>query len=162
MNAWTDENRLRTKPKSTGERPSCASRVTALHLVTAAEVEQLRGELRRGAVPTDLDAKLHQLLDRDLAHQSLAHACLWFIALLQATFEGAFTAATPQEIELMLQVVAYLRKDEDAIPDLQPNGYSDDQQEARSAVDRLRSLVLRFKQWRLQHVVPRLWADRAL
>jgi hypothetical protein len=43
---------------------------------------------------------------------------------------------------------------------LQPDGYTDDQEEARGAGERLRPLVLRFKQWRLQHVVPTLWEEQ--
>jgi hypothetical protein len=50
-----------------------------------------------------------------------------------------------------------VRKDDDSIPDYQPGGFVDDQQEVRKADNEYHSLLESFKAWRLQHQVPALW-----
>ena len=161
MNAWNRNPTLKRGRMHGSARPTWAPPASALHMVMPAELEQLRTELLRGHVPRDLELKLQQLLDGGLMHQSLGHSCLWFLAVLQAAFDGAYRMATPEQIDFMLRVLAYVRKDDDAIHDLQPNGYTDDHQEARIASTRLQPLLLGFKQWRLRHVVPVLWHGAA-
>jgi hypothetical protein len=56
-------------------------------------------------------------------------------------------------------VLAYVRKDVDAIPDYQPEGFADDQQEIRSAATELSALIQAFKAWRLRYQVPVIWPD---
>ena len=56
-------------------------------------------------------------------------------------------------------MLAYVRKDDDAIPDYLPSGFMDDQQEVRAAAMELGPLLQAFKAWRLCHLVP-AWGAR--
>ena len=53
--------------------------------------------------------------------------------------------------------VAYVRKDDDAIPDYRPKGFADDPQEVRVVTTQLSPLLQAFKAWRLRHQVPGMW-----
>jgi hypothetical protein len=81
--------------------------------------------------------------------------------LLWAANEGSFTQPTKVEKERLLRVLAYVRKDDDAVPDYKPNGFADDQREVRAAVVELGPLLDSFKSWRLSHQVPALWNKTA-
>jgi hypothetical protein len=54
-------------------------------------------------------------------------------------------------------VLAYVRKDDDAIADYKQNGFVDDQREVQAAAADLASLLNHFKSWHLCHQVPGLW-----
>jgi hypothetical protein len=128
-----------------------------LHLVTAHDVQALRDNLAQRGVPTDFEAKLAKLGEGNLIqHQVEQHSRL-FIALLLADLERSFTGASPAERERLLRVLAYVRKDEDAIPDYQSGGFADDYQQVRAAATELGPLMRAFKAWRLQHQVPAMW-----
>jgi len=135
-------------------------RPTHLHLITTHDLENLRVELCRGNVPSDLEAKLNRLAMGDLSHRFIEQNCRTMIALLLATHEGAFTGASRAECERLLRVLAYVRKDDDAIPDYRPDGFLDDQQELRAATTELGPLLQSFKVWRLRHQVPDMWVSK--
>ena len=80
-----------------------------------------------------------------------------FLALLAAAADGSFSDATSAECERMLRVLAYIRKDDDEIPDYRPGGFFDDQQEVRAFVAQHAALLSSFKSWRLTHQVPTMW-----
>ncbi len=128
-----------------------------LHLVSSHEFQDLHQRLARGQVPPDLESKLVKLSQGDLAHRSIEQNCRTIIALLQAAHEGSFKAASPQQCDRLLRVLAYVRKDDDAIPDYRLDGFVDDQQEMRLATRELDSLLQNFKAWRLRHQVPAMW-----
>jgi hypothetical protein len=113
--------------------------------------------LLKCCVPPDLEAKLNLLAIGDLAHRFIARHCRTIIALLQATETGSFGDVSPAELERLLRLVAYVRKDDDAIPDYRPGGFLDDQQELRATTIELNPLLQRFKAWRLCHQVPEMW-----
>jgi len=128
-----------------------------LHLITAHDIEALRNELARGHVPADLEAKLRQLAQGELIHRFIAQHCRTLIALVEAVQDGSFKEASRAECERLLRVLAYVRKDDDAIPDYRTDGFVDDQQEVRSVTAELGPLLQRFKAWRLRHQVPAMW-----
>ena len=123
------------------------------------ELETLRVALARGGLPPDFLGKLKRLTGGDLGHHVMAQNCRLFAALLVATENTSFRKATVEERERLLRVLAYVRKDDDAIPDYKPEGFTDDQREIRSATIELSGLIQAFKAWRLRHQVPMLWAD---
>lgn len=133
------------------------SRLSFLHLVTGEEVRALSEPLARGHVPADFEAKLNRLAQGTLLHRAIARNCRSFIALLQAVQDGSYTQLPPRVFERLLRVLAYVRKDDDNIPDYQPDGFVDDQQEVRKADTEYRSLLEQFKAWRLRNQVPALW-----
>ncbi len=59
----------------------------------------------------------------------------------------------------MLRVLAYVPKDDDAVPDYKTGGLIDDQQEVRAATVELEALIQAFKAWRLRHQVPAMWLE---
>jgi hypothetical protein len=128
-----------------------------LHLLGGNDLESLRNELNRGNVPLDLEAKLNWLATGDLSQRFIEQNCRIIIALLLAVRQGAFTGASRAECERLLQVLAYVRKEDDAIPDYRPDGFIDDQQELRAATTELGPLLQSFKVWRLRHQVPGMW-----
>jgi hypothetical protein len=135
------------------------ARVSYLHLVTAGEVEDLRQALARGQLPPDLEAKLARLAGGNLQHRFVLRHCRCFVALLLAASEGSFREATRTDCERLLRVLAYVRKDDDAVPDYKPDGFLDDQQEVRAATVELAPLLQSFKAWRLRHQVPGMWRN---
>jgi hypothetical protein len=128
-----------------------------LRLVDRREVEDLRHALLAGELPPDFEVKLHRLADEGLADQVMEHNCRWLLALLEAARNGSFEKIAPSDVEQILRVLAYVRKDDDAIPDFLPGGFWDDQQEVRAAVAELAPLLGAFKAWRLRHEVPARW-----
>ena len=130
-----------------------------LYLVTRQELRDLRAALFRGHVPTDFEAKLVRLAKGDLASRYIEKNCRTIIALLQASQEGAFRDANSVEQEQLLRVLAYVRKDDDAIADCLANGFADDQQELRQVALNLSARLEEFKAWRLRHQVPSMWSD---
>src|SRR5207244_6916091 len=117
----------------------------------------LRGALARGGLPSDFLGKLKRLTDGDLSHHFIGQNCRLFAALLVATENNTFREPSPAERERLLRVLAYVRKDDDAIPDYKPEGFADDQREMRAASTELAGLIHTFKAWRLRHQVPVMW-----
>jgi hypothetical protein len=130
-----------------------------LHLVTTHDLEALRNELGRGVAPLDFQAKLSRLSDGDLVHRYVAKHSADFIGLLLAAQDGMFRKISQTEIERLLRVLAYVRKDDDAIPDYRAEGLMDDQQEVHAAVIELAPLLKAFKAWHLRHQVPTMWVN---
>jgi hypothetical protein len=128
-----------------------------LYLVGAHELQELREALTRGVLPLDFEAKLARLAEGDLIHRFLARNCHLFVALLLAAQSGFFKEASPADRERLLRVLAYVRKDDDAIADYRTGGFMDDQQEMRTAMMELQPLLKSFKAWRLRHQVPAMW-----
>jgi hypothetical protein len=128
-----------------------------LYLVTAHDVQGLRSALAQGRLPADLETKLARLAGGSLSERYVEQNCRLIAALLLAAQENSFAQATPADRERLLRVLAYVRKDDDAIPDYKPGGFFDDQQEVRSAATELNPLLLDFKVWRLRHQVPGMW-----
>jgi hypothetical protein len=128
-----------------------------LYLVTPHDVQGLRSALAQGRLPADLETKLARLAGGSLSERYVEQNCRLVVALLLAAQENSFTQATPADWERLLRVLAYVRKDDDAIPDYKPGGFLDDQQEVRAAATELKPLLLDFKVWRLRHQVPGMW-----
>jgi hypothetical protein len=129
----------------------------ALQLVTAAELEELRHAIIMGRLPTDLEMKLKGLEQGSLLHRSVEQNCRLFISLLLAAEQSSFSEASRAELDRLLRVVAYVRKEYDTIADFKPNGFVDDQQEVRAATTDLNPLLQHFKAWRLRMQVPDMW-----
>jgi hypothetical protein len=128
-----------------------------LYLVTANDAQEMRSALAKGRLPYDFEAKLARLGEGSLLDRHVEQNSRLFFALLLAALESSFTEATPAERERLLRVLAYVRKDDDAIPDYKPGGFIDDQQEVRAAAMELAPLLHAFKSWRLRHQVPGMW-----
>jgi hypothetical protein len=139
------------------QMPQRLAPANALHLVGPHELETLRTTLAAGRVPLDLQTKLEGLAVGSLLHRFIEQHSLRFIALLLAAQAGDFHRGTPADLERLLRVLAYVRKDDDAIPDHRPGGFADDHHEVRAVARDLESLLDEFKFWRLRHQVPRLW-----
>ncbi len=122
----------------------------------------LRCDLARQNIPPDLEAKLSKLATGSLPHRFIEQTCRTIIALSHAAEEGVFTQISKTERDRLLRVLAYVRKDDDAIPDYRADGFIDDQQEVRAVASDFAPLLQAFKAWRLRHQVPGLWlAERA-
>jgi hypothetical protein len=128
-----------------------------LHLVTPQDVQELRLALFKGRLPLDFEAKLSRLGEGGPVQRYVAQNSRLFFALLLAALESSFIRATPSDRERLLRVLAYVRKDDDAIPDYLPSGYLDDQQEVRAAAMELGPTLAAFKNWRLRYQVPAMW-----
>ena len=128
-----------------------------LHLVTAHDLQALRSALAKGSLPPDFEAKLTRLGEGSLIHRYVEQYSRLFFALMLAALDSSFTETTPAERERLLRVLAYVRKDDDVIPDYRQDGFVDDQQVVRAAVMELAQLLQAFKVWRLRHQVPGMW-----
>jgi hypothetical protein len=159
MRTWVSniaEDRAGDYTTFTPARPR-ALRPSYLHVVTAHELHELRQVLARGMLPVDFEAKLIGLAQGDLLQRSVARNCRTFVALLSAVQEGSFREASPEDCDRLLRVLAYVRKEYDAIPDYKPNGFADDQEEVRILAGELGPLLKSFKAWRLRYQVPAMW-----
>jgi len=136
-----------------------ASRPALLQWITPHELQSLRDALARGCLPPDFVGKLKRLKEGNLSHHFIEQNCRLFAALLVAMEEGSFREGGPAERERLLRVLAYVRKDDDAIPDYKPEGLTDDQREMRATTVELDGLIQAFKAWRLRHQVPVMWPD---
>lgn len=134
---------------------------SALHLVTAPELDSLRRALALGGLPADLRRKLATLGPQDLKHEFLRRHGELIAGLLQASAQGNYLRAGPVDLGRLLRALAYLRKDDDAIPDPLPGGYADDYEEMRAVVAGCAPLLNDFKAWRLREAVPKLWLSRS-
>jgi hypothetical protein len=138
--------------------PKPAISPTLLNLVSGYELNTLKEELARGTLPADFQAKLLNLAKGSLLHSAIEQNCRLFFTLLLADHEGLFRHLSPTQRERLLRVLAYVRKDDDYIPDYQVDGFSDDQQEVNAARLELAHVLNNFKAWRLRHQVPGLWS----
>jgi hypothetical protein len=126
-------------------------------LVSPHDLRNLHDGLERGSIPADLEAKLESLAGGDLGQRFINQQCRMIIALLQARQDGSFKHVSPAESERLLQLLAYVRKDDDAVADYCPGGFVDDREEVRAVTIEFGPLLQRFKAWRLEHQVPGLW-----
>ncbi len=138
--------------------PQPKDRPSLSRWVTTEDVQDLAGMLQRGAVPGDFQTKLLELAGGGLAEQHIEKNCRLFVALLTAAYSGAFREITKAECDRLLQVLAYVRKTNDAIPDYKDDGFVDDQQEVLAAATELAPMLQNFKAWRLRYQVPAMWA----
>jgi len=129
-----------------------------LHLVTTHDLHELRAALARGSLPPDFEAKLARLAGGNLIERFVEQNSRLFVALLLAAQDGLFVRITGPERDHLLRLLAYVRKDDDAVPDYRPDGFLDDQREVRAATAELGPLLQTFKAWRLCHQVPAMWA----
>ena len=134
------------------------SRPALLQWITPHELDALREALAHGCLPPDFLGKLKRLTGGDLSHHFIEQNCRLFAALLVAREAGSFREGNRAEHERLLRVLAYVRKDDDAIPDYKSGGLVDDQQEIRAATVELDGLIRAFKVWRLRHQVPAMWS----
>jgi len=132
-----------------------------LNLVTPQELAQLRDALMDGRPPRDFDLKLTRLAAGGLLHRFVEQNSRLIFALLVAAYNRSFRQANPAELERLLRVLAYIRKEDDANPDHRPDGYVDDQQEIRAMLSEMGQLLQSFKTWRLRHQVPELWQSES-
>jgi hypothetical protein len=137
------------------------SPTSALWLVNPYELADLRAALARGQVPFDLRDKLAKLQRAGLIHHFIEQNSQLLLALLLTVDDGSFHDVTPEESERLLRVLAYVRKDDDLVPDYQTGGYADDHLEVRLALRELAPVIEAFKLWRLRHQVPALWSINA-
>jgi hypothetical protein len=127
--------------------------------VTPQELEALRKSVLNGCLPAGFLNKLTGLATGDLAQRSVEQNCRLFAALLLASEHGPFREASAADRERLLRVLAYVYKEEDAIPDVQAGGFADDQSEVRAVTLELAELLHAFKAWRLRFQVPAMWDD---
>ncbi len=127
------------------------------YLVTPIDVHEMRSALIKGRLPVDFEAKLARLGEGSLVERYVEHNSRLFFTLLLAGMESSFLEASASDRERLLRVLAYVRKDDDAIPDYLSGGFMDDQQEVRAAAVELAPLLHDYRAWRLRHQVPGMW-----
>ena len=137
--------------------PTLLSQPALLHWITPRESEAMREALVRGCLPPDFLRKLGGLAAGDLGHRFIEQNCRLFVALLLAVEHGCFRASRRLACERLLRVLAYVRKDNDAIADYQAEGFTDDRREVRAATEELADVLQAFKEWRLRFQVPAMW-----
>ena len=152
LEAKSGESQHRSSARTSVSRPALS------HWITPHELEALRDGLSRGCLPPDFLSKLSRLTKGDLSDHFIEQNCRLFAALLEAAEDGSFRGVSRAERERLLRVLAYVRKDDDAIPDYKPDGFVDDQQEMRAATVELSGLIRAFKAWRLRNQVPAMWS----
>ena len=142
--------------------PAQAVPASDLWRVSPHELAGLRAALAGGRTPVDLSTKLAGLNQAGLIHQFVEQNSRLLLALVTAVADGEFPGVSDGELEHLLRVLAYVRKDDDLVPDFQTGGYVDDHREIRLALRELEPIIQAFKQWRLRHQVPAMWAARAV
>ncbi len=157
MKTWPNHTAQHSASDLALRRQQLTLEPSALCLVSTNELKELSAALACGGLPRDFEAKLARLAGGDLVHRFLAQNGRLFAALLLAAGNGSFKEASRADCELLLRVLAYVRKEDDAIPDYRVGGFADDQQEMRMAMTQLQPLLGSFKAWRLRHQVPAMW-----
>lgn len=144
-----------------GGQPSrnCPSRVTlgALNMISSQEMNVLCHTLQKGLTPSDLAAKLSKLRDDSPKEYYLKQQSELLLSLLKSQASAEFCRIHPDECQLLLRALAYVRKDDDAVPDTLPGGFDDDHDVMRAVCVELKSSLDRFKAWHLTRRVPLLW-----
>ncbi len=133
-------------------------RASELHFVTSHDLRALEEAIDRGRLPKDFDRKLAILSCGTLIDQYVEQTSRLMFSLLVASRQGLFPGVSRAAFDRLLRVLAYVRKDEDAIPDYRSDGFRDDAREIRAVEGELKALLQAFKSWRLRHQVPDLWA----
>jgi hypothetical protein len=128
-----------------------------LQLLGPDEVKAILGAVQRGELPADLQSKLGRLRLGDLQETAIEQHCRIFFEMLLAFQSGSFHGLDPAQAAAIAKVIAYVRKEDDVIPDYLPRGYTDDHQEVRNTAMELATVLQTFKAWRLRHQVPSLW-----
>jgi hypothetical protein len=118
-----------------------ASRPALLQWTTPQELEPLRAAPAQGSLPPDFLGKLKRITDGDLTHHFIEQNWRLFGAPLVAAEDSSFREGRPAKCERLLLVLAYVRKEDDAIPDYKPEGFTDDEREMRSATVALDGLI---------------------
>ena len=131
-----------------------------VYLVTPNDVQELRTALVKGRLPLDFEAKLAKLGEGSLIERYVEHNSRLFFALLLAAAESSFLKASASDRERLLRVLAYVRKDDDAIPDYLSGGFKDDYQEVRAAAMELGPLLQDYRAWHLRYKVPGMWGHK--
>jgi len=134
-----------------------APRAGLLDFVSSEEVADMGRAIASGVLPIEFAAKLDRLSSKSLLHQFIAESSHDFIRLLMAAQFGEFGPMPAGVRERLLRVLAYVRKENDAVPDFKPGGFEDDLREVRAATSELGGLLQRFKEWHLRHAVPAMW-----
>lgn len=134
---------------------------TALGMLSSDEVRELRAAVANRTVPADFTNKLQTLAEGDMVMRYIAHHSVLLLEMLHAGCQGEFPWLSPSDFEQILRVLAYVRKEDDAIPDFLPSGYVDDQREIRLALTQLAPLLEAYKSWRLCKEVPARWISLA-
>jgi len=132
----------------------------ALDMVSEKELASLCAALQQGRIPTDLQAKLERLRTEDPREFYLKQQSVLLSALLRSSAAKEFCLLRPQVCERLLRMLAYVRKDDDAIPDTWPGGFADDHDLMRLTCTELREALDTFKAWHLSRRVPLLWNNR--
>jgi len=130
-------------------------------MVTDAELKALGDALHQNQVPADLRAKLNRLRADDPRESFLKQQSLLLVSLLQSPAARSFCHLHPSVCEQLLRMVAYVRKDDDAIPDTWPGGMADDHDLMRMTCTELREELAAFKAWYLSRRVPYLWSTES-
>jgi len=130
-------------------------------MVTEAEMKALCDALHQDHVPADLRAKLNRLRTDDPREFYLKQQSLLLSSLLTSPAAREFCRLRPRDCERLLRMLAYVRKDDDAIPDTWPGGMVDDHDLMRMTCTELREMLDKFKAWHLSRRVPLLWDARA-
>lgn len=128
-----------------------------LVLVNQFELEQMRFAIARGALPVDFEHKLRRIAAESLTGRFIEQQCRWFAALLIAVQSGQFRGVDNDRFQQLMRVLAYVRKEDDAIPDYQVQGLVDDRHEVRLVVVEMQLLIAGFKDWWLRSRVPVAW-----
>lgn len=126
-------------------------------MVTQAEMETLCDSLHQDHVPADLQAKLDRLRTNDPKELYLKQQSLLLASLLMSPAAQGFCTLRPGVCERLLRMLAYVRKDDDAIPDTWPGGMADDHDLMRLICTELRDALETFKAWHLSRRVPLMW-----
>jgi hypothetical protein len=126
-------------------------------MVTEAEMKALCDALHHDRVPTDLRAKLDRLRADDPRDLYLRQQSLLLASLLMSPAARGFCRLRQHDCERLLRMLAYVRKDDDAIPDTWPGGMADDHDLMRLTCTELREALDAFKAWHLSRRVPLLW-----
>jgi len=126
------------------------------HYTDDEDLRLIRSGLDRPHLLAEFERKLQRLHNGSLLEHALEQHCRLFLSLLRSARLGLFPLLEADQ-ERILRLLAYVQKEYDAIPDHQPQGFTDDFQEARAEAERLGSLLDRYKHWRLRHHVPSLW-----
>jgi hypothetical protein len=130
-------------------------------MVTEAEINALCDSLREDRVPADLQAKLDRLRTDDPKESYLKRQSLLLASLLMSPSARGFCRLRPHDCERLLRMLAYVRMDDDAIPDTWSGGMADDHDLMRLTCADLREALETFKAWHLSRRVPLLWNARA-
>ncbi len=135
-------------------------RASGLHLVTSYDLRDLELAISCERLPLDFERKLSRLAVGTVVERYVEQNSRLILSLLVANGQGLFDLSQI-DYERLIRVLAYVRKDEDTVPDYRIDGFKDDAQEIRATGAELKPLLQRFKSWRLRDQVPGLWLRAA-